>query len=121
MSQYPLDFVVFYVADLEDSLRYFTKKLGFTALPPNAGDQPTFRAITGGQEGIGYGLLQVTDSRQPRPGAVELYFRVPDLATLRDELSGRGVAATPISERPFGLIFTVHTPDGTPITMLSHP
>jgi hypothetical protein len=49
---------------------------------------------------------------------VKLYFRTPDLAALHAALAGRGIEATPIMPMPFGSIFTVHSPDGAPLTMI---
>ena len=118
MTRLPLDFIVFYVSDLAASMADFTEKLGFTALPVDENDSPTFRTISNGQDGLGIGLMQVTEAHQPRPGTVELYFQAPDLAALHETLVGRGVEATPIMQMPFGSIFTVHTPDGAPLTMI---
>jgi hypothetical protein len=79
---------------------------------------PTFRGLSNGQEGPGIGLMQVTEAYQPRSGVVELYFRTPELAALHATLAGRGVETMPIMPMPFGSIFTVHSPDGAPLTMI---
>jgi hypothetical protein len=49
---------------------------------------------------------------------VKLHFRTPELTGLHATLVGRGVEETPIMHMPFGSIFTVHTPDGAPLTMI---
>ena len=111
----PLDFIVFYVSDLHDSLSYFTEKLGFRH--DAAEDTPVFRQLSDGGSGISIGLVQAGEQTQA-PGALELYFKTDDIAGLRDALIGKGVEATPIAQRPFGQIFTVHSPDGHRLTML---
>lgn len=118
MTRLPLDFIVFYVSDLAASVAYFTDKLGFTTLPVEANDSPTFRSLSNGEEGLGIGLMQVTEAYQPQPGTVELYFKTPELAAFHAALTSHGVEATPIMHLPFGSIFTVHSPDGAPLTLI---
>jgi hypothetical protein len=36
-------------------------------------------------------------------------------------IMGKGVEATPIEQRPFGSIFSLHTPDGYPLTLFEPP
>jgi catechol 2,3-dioxygenase-like lactoylglutathione lyase family enzyme len=111
----PLDFIVFYVSDLQASLSYFTEKLGF--IHESAEDGPLFRQLNDGGSRVGIGLVQAGEQTAVA-GTSELYFKTADIAGLRDELIGKGLEATPIVQRPFGLIFTVHTPDGYRLTML---
>jgi catechol 2,3-dioxygenase-like lactoylglutathione lyase family enzyme len=113
----PLDFVLFYVADLPAASGYFTDKLGFARVTEQEG--PGFHYLTSGQ-GVDFGLAQA-GAETPAPGTVELYFKTADISALRAMLADRGVEATPIERRPFGAIFTVHSPDGNLLTMLQPP
>jgi predicted enzyme related to lactoylglutathione lyase len=108
-----LNFVLFYVADLDASAEYFANTLGFTL---DAGQSvPNFRQFNAGPGGATIGLLQAADQTPP-PGEVELYLGTPDLAALREAWTARGAAATPIVQMPFGKIFEVKTPDGRKLT-----
>lgn len=109
-----IDFVMFYVADLEQSYAFFKDTLGFTPQPE--GDGPGFRQFAGAG-GPGFGLLQANEQTPP-PGEVEIYLKADDLAALRDTWTARGVGATPIMQRPFGAIFEITTPDGRKLTPL---
>ncbi|HEX9439827.1 MAG TPA: VOC family protein [Roseiflexaceae bacterium] len=113
-----LNFVVFYVSDLKASLAYFTDILGFIHVPEQ--DAPTFHYLTGGENGIDFGIAQAS-AETPAPGAVELYIKTADLKRMHATVTGKGVEATAIEYRPFGSIFTVHTPDGYPLTMMEPP
>lgn len=110
-----LDFVMLYVADLDQALDYYTRTLGFRHLPE--GDTPIFRQLAGGEGGASFAIRQA-DETTPPPGMVELYFKTADLDGLRAAWTGKGVEATPIASRPFGRIFTIRTPDGQSITAL---
>ena len=112
-----IDFVTFYVSDLATSLAYFTNLLGFTRVP--AEDSPGFHFLTG-DGGISFGLLQASD-QTPASGTIQLYVKTGDLSGVRDSIVGKGVEATPIAQRPFGAIFSVHTPDGYPLTLFEPP
>ena len=112
-----LDFVTFYVSDLTKSLAYFTDVLGFAHVPEE--DGPGFHFLTG-DGGISFGLSQ-TGEHTPAAGTAELYVKVASANDLRAAIVGKGVEATPIEQRPFGSIFTVHTPDGCPLTMFEPP
>ena len=113
----PLDFVLFYVSDLPAASAYFTDKLGFDRVAEQEG--PGFHYLTSGK-GVDFGVLQA-NAETPAPGTVELYFKTADIAGLRATLAERGVEATPIEHRPFGSIFSVHSPDGNLLTMLQTP
>lgn len=113
-----LDFVVFYVSDLAASTSYFSDVLGFTRVP--AEDGPGFHFFTGGTGGISFGLMQA-DAETPSAGTAELYINVADVAAARERVVGQQVDATPIVERPFGSIFTVHTPDRLPLIVMQAP
>jgi catechol 2,3-dioxygenase-like lactoylglutathione lyase family enzyme len=108
-----LNYVVFYVANLDDSYRFFGETLGFTHQPE--GDAPGFRQFDGG--GMGIGLSQVREGTPP-PGAVELYLKADDLPALREAWLANGVEAGPIVQMPFGKIFEIATPDGRRLTAL---
>lgn len=114
-TQPTLDFVLIVVADIEASFHYFTETLGFTTLPQENG--PTFRYLKGAPGGIDFGLVQTNETRPI--GQIELYFKTHDLEGLRAELLDKGVAASPIAHPPFGTIFTVPSPDGPTLTMMS--
>jgi predicted enzyme related to lactoylglutathione lyase len=87
-----LNFVLFYVADIETSAKFFANSLGFTLDPSQSG--PTFRQFDAGPGGATIGLVQ-TDDRTPPPGEVDLYLGTADIAALREAWVGRGLAATP--------------------------
>src|SRR3954447_22571487 len=111
------DFVTFYVSDLAKSLAYFTDVLGFAHVPEE--DSPGFHFLTG-DGGISFGLALVSE-QTPAAGTVALYVKVAKVSDLRAAIVGKGVEATPIEQRPFGSIFTLHTPDGYPLTMFEPP
>jgi catechol 2,3-dioxygenase-like lactoylglutathione lyase family enzyme len=110
-----IDFVLFYVSDLEQSLAFFHDRLGFERVPEQ--DTPAFYYLRSGASGIDFGLSQAR-AGSPPAGAVEVYFKTPELAELRAELAERGAAAGPIVQLPFGAIFGVSAPDGHHITMM---
>lgn len=119
MSTLPvLDFVVFYVSDIEESFAYFTEKLGFQPLPEQSG--PDFRALSGNEERIGFGL-NLASRETPPAGTVELYFKTNDLGELHTTLTAKGAGTTPIVQLPFGSVFNVQTPDRHALVMLQEP
>ena len=104
-------------------IKHQTIRFDYTArrVPPGLREintPPSVRNISNGHKGFGIGLMQVTKAYQSRLGAVELYFGTPELAALHAAPAGSGVEATPIMPMPYGSIFTVHTPDGAPLTMI---
>lgn len=109
-----LDFVVFYVADLDASCRFFEGALGFARQPE--GDSPVFRQFIDGA-GHGFGLAQAGE-RTPTAGEARLYYKTTDLAALRERWTANGVAASPIVPLPFGKVFEVATPDGYTLTAM---
>jgi catechol 2,3-dioxygenase-like lactoylglutathione lyase family enzyme len=113
-----LDFVLFYVADLEQSLSYYSDRLGFKRVTDQ--DGPDFRYLTTGSGGPDFGLLQVR-AGTPAAGTVELYFKTYELEQLRADLTARNVETTPVVQRPFGSIFSVSSPDGNLLTMMAPP
>ena len=112
-----LDFVTFYVSDLNKSLAYFTDVLGFAHVPEESG--PGFHFLTG-EGGISFGLA-LAGEQTPPAGTSTLYVKVSDIKAQRAAIVGKGVEATPIEQRPFGAIFSVHTPDGSPLTLFEPP
>jgi hypothetical protein len=106
-----LNFVIFYVAEIEESYRFFKETLGFADMPEASG--PNFRQFDGGA-GMGFGLL-AADEQSPA-GAVDLYLKAENLEALRASWVAHGVAATPIVRMPFGPIFEITTPDGRKLT-----
>ncbi len=116
MSTMPvLDFIVFYVSDLEESFAYFTEKLGFKPIPEQ--DGPVFRGLSGHEEKIGFGLNQ-TSEQTPPAGTVQLYFKTDNLAELHTTLTARDAGTTSIVHMPFGSIFNIQTPDKHALVML---
>lgn len=111
-----LDFVVFYVANLDTSFAFFKDKLGFAHQPE--GDGPGFRQFSWGGPGLGFGLAQET-ANTPVAGTATLYLKTDDLMAQRERWLAQGVAASPIIQRPFGETFTVTTPDGLILTTMA--
>jgi catechol 2,3-dioxygenase-like lactoylglutathione lyase family enzyme len=123
MSTTPtLDFILFYVSDLEESLQFFTQTIGLRHNP--AADTPGFRGFTSEEGSIPFGLALVSEEASPearRPGTIEVYFKADDLEGMRDALVAKGVKPTEIAHRPFGSIFSIPAPDGHLVTMLRPP
>ena len=113
-----LDFALLFVADLDAALAYFTETLGFTRVPEQ--DTPIFRYLRSGEGGIDF-ALRLPAPGTPPAGAVQLYFRAPDLAALHSEWSGRGAELGPIEQRPFGATFSIGAPDGHVLSAWSRP
>ena len=112
-----LDFVTFYVSDLAKSLAYFTDVLGFVHVPEESG--PVFHFLTG-DGGISFGLA-LAGEQTPAAGTRALYVKVADIQAYHAAVVGKGIEATPIEQRPFGAISTVHTPDGSPLILFEPP
>ncbi|GAC1376152.1 MAG: hypothetical protein NVS2B12_34360 [Ktedonobacteraceae bacterium] len=116
MSTMPvLDFVVFYVSDIDESLTYFTEKLGFKHVPEQGGQ--IFRGLRGNEEKIGFGL-NLASAETPPAGTVELYFKTDNIEELHTSLSAKGAGTTSIVQLPFGSVFNVQTPDKHALVML---
>jgi predicted enzyme related to lactoylglutathione lyase len=109
-----IDFVIYYVADLDASLHFFEGALGFTHLPE--GDGPDFRQFVDGG-GNGFGLLRASEGT-PAAGEVRIYYKTPDIAALRERWTAQGIVASPIIALPFGKIFEFATPDGYTLTAM---
>ena len=116
MSNAPiLDFVLFYVSDLEESLKYFTETLGLEHDPTQ--DAPVFRGFVGSP--IGLALANGTVSPEPRkPGDIEVYFKPDNLEEMHAALMAKGVPTSAIAHLPFGSIFRTPAPDGHLITLI---
>ncbi len=110
-----LDFIVFYVSNLDESFAYFTEKLGFKHDSEQNGS--VFRGLHGSDEKIGYGL-NLASAETPPAGTVELYFKTDDLEGLHTTLTANGAGTTHIMQLPFGSVFNVHTPDRHALVML---
>ena len=123
MSSRPtLDFLLFYVSDLEESLVYFTQTLGLEHDPRQ--DAPSFRGFAHKEGSVGYGLALVSKDTSPearQPGTVEAYFTTDELDAMHAELTRKGAQPTAIAHRPFGSIFSIPAPDGHLTTMLRPP
>lgn len=117
-----LDFVLFYVSDLEESLVYFTQTLGLEHDPNQ--DAPFFRGFVSKEGSIGFGLALAGEAASPeprRPGDVEIYFATDNLEEKHAELVRAGAQPTVLVHRPFGSIFSVPAPDKQLITLLRPP
>lgn len=114
-----LHFVVFYVSDLEQSLKFFTETLGLEHDPQQ--DAPDFRGFKVPAGALPFGLTPARkDAGAPRPGSIEVYFKTDNLEGSRSALLEEGVQTTEITDRYFGSIFGVSAPDGIQMTMI-HP
>lgn len=114
-----LHFVLFYVSDLEQSLKFFTDTLGLEHDPQQ--DAPDFRGFKLPAGSLPFGLTPVSEDAppgSPRPGSIEVYFKTDDLEGTHSALTDKGVKTTDIVHRYFGSIFGIAAPDGTPMTML---
>lgn len=110
-----LNYVLFFVADIEASAAFFADSLGYTLDPSQSA--PTFRQFNAEPGGATIGVLQADEQTLPA-GQVSLYFGTPDIAALRETWVGRGLAASPIVQMPFGQIFEVKSPDGLTLTAI---
>lgn len=116
-----LNFVLFYVSNLEESLKYFTQTLGLEHDPKQ--DAPIFRGFAGGA-GCGLapaGVPLPWTAEIPQPGAIEVYFETDNLEGLHTSLASKGVQVTEITHQPFGSIFSIPAPDGQMVTMIRPP
>ncbi|MEO8972583.1 MAG: VOC family protein [Ktedonobacteraceae bacterium] len=112
-----LDFALLYVSNMDESLAYFTEKLGFTYIAEES--DPGFSQLKSNGGGIDFALLLATPETLPA-GQAELYFKTDDLESLRETWTAKGIEATSIAHRPFGSIFSVTSPDGQSLTMLKN-
>jgi hypothetical protein len=123
MSTTPaLDFLLFYVSDLEESLQYFTQIIGLRHNPE--ADTPVFRGFISEEGSISFGLALVSEEASPearRPGTIEVYFKTDNFEGMHTALVAKGVKPTEIAHRPFGSIFSIPAPDGHLVTMLRPP
>lgn len=113
-----IGFVIFYVSDMEQSLAYFTEKLGFKLIPEQSGK--IFSFLAGSDKNIGYGLNLVGENTPPA-GTVELYFKTDNLEALYNSLTAKNAGTTPIMQFPFGSVFNVKTPDKHALVMWQEP
>lgn len=109
-----LDFVVFYTADMQQSLDFFTK-LGFQYIPEESG--PNFKYLKGAAGSPAFGLV-LAGEKTPSAGTAEVYFKSYALEALREDVTGKGVEASPILHPPFADIFNVTTPDNLSVVMM---
>ena len=117
-----LDFVLFYVSNLDESLAYFTQTLGLEHDPKQ--DSPFFRGFVSQEGSAGFGLALVSEAASPEPrhpGDVEIYFTTDNLEDRHAELVSKGARPTALTHRPFGSIFSVPAPDKQLITLLRPP
>jgi predicted enzyme related to lactoylglutathione lyase len=117
-----LDFLLFYVSDLDEALKYFTETIGLQHNPK--ADTPNFRGFISPEGSIGFGLALVSEEASPerrQPGTIEVYFKTDDLEGMHAALASKGVKSTAIAHRPFGSIFSIPAPDGHLVTMLRPP
>lgn len=123
MSTTPkLGFVIFYVSDLEESLKYFTETLGLRHNPK--ADTPNFRGFIPEEGSTPFGLALASEEISPearKAGTIEVYFETNNLEGRHAELASRGAEPTEIAHRYFGSFFSIPAPDGHLVTMLRSP
>jgi predicted enzyme related to lactoylglutathione lyase len=110
-----LHFAIFYVTDMDASLKFFTEQLGLVH-DPNY-DAPDFRRFKVPEGSLPFGLTPAT-SETPPAGTIGVYFRTDDLEGMHDALAKQGVKTSEIRTLYFGSIFGVTAPDGLSVTML---
>ncbi len=115
MSNLTLHFAVFYVSELEESLKFFTEKLGFEHDP--AQDAPDFRGFKVSEGTLPFGLVP-SSQYTAGPGTIEVYFKTDDLEGEHSTLADKGVKTTDIMQKYFGSFFGVEAPDGLRVTVL---
>ncbi|MEV0260163.1 VOC family protein [Streptomyces sp. NPDC050617] len=111
------DFIALQVRDLEAAAEFCEKNLGLRRAPyspPHAvvfDTKPTPMAVREPLPG--------TDLDSGRPGlGVALWFATPDTQALHDQLTANGVEIlTPITESPFGPMFSFAGPEGYVLTV----
>jgi predicted enzyme related to lactoylglutathione lyase len=111
------DFVALQVRDVEAAATFCEKHLGLRrtpASPPGAivfDTKPTPFAVREPLPG--------TDLDAGRPGlGVALWFSTPDTQALHDQLTANGIKVlTPISDSPFGPMFSFVGPEGYVLTV----
>ena len=96
-----LNFVMFYVSDLDTSLNFFTNVLGFERT--TEWDGPGYRQLKG-KGGITFGLILPSVANRGKPGDIEIYVGSDDIQARCEALSSKGVTAGPVVEHPFGQI-----------------
>lgn len=116
MTTTNLDFIALHTADLAAARRYYTEILGFALAqnsPPNAA---VFQHASGAS--LAVRLPQPHEVQQPPFGTgVSVWFGVPDAAQHHQQLTKRGAQVlTPPMPGPFGMMFSIQTPDGHTLT-----
>ena len=104
---------VLYVADVEQSARFFKDVLGFgfDGFANRADGQPYYAEMTAGT--LKFGLHEPTaPGQESRVGQQRLYFRVLDLVAHRTRVSAWGRQPGEIKETGWMDNFTVRDPDG---------
>jgi catechol 2,3-dioxygenase-like lactoylglutathione lyase family enzyme len=108
-----LNFVMFYVSDLDASLSFFTDILGFERT--TEWDGPGYRQLKG-KGGITFGLILPAAANRGKPGDIEIYVGSDDIQATHEALISKGVAAGPVVEHPFGQISVLPAgPDGVKV------
>jgi len=115
MANPALHFAVFYVSDMEESLKFFTEKLGFEHDP--AQDAPDFRGFKIAEGSLPFGLTPAKEYT-PHPGTIQVYFKTNDLEGQRSAITDKGVKTSDVINQYFGSFFGVEAPDGLSMTML---
>jgi predicted enzyme related to lactoylglutathione lyase len=113
------DFVALQVADLDRAAQFYETRLGLRRAqtgPPHAVVFDTTPIAFAVREPLpGFDPSEV----QPRPGAgVVLWLAADDVEQIHRELADAGVPIiVPVTESPFGLMFTFCDPDGYAVTL----
>ena len=99
-------FAVEYVKDIEDAKRFYVDVIGLKVERA----APTF---------VQFENFGIT-SEQPMSAGFqpEIYWLVDDAEAAFTEMSGRAPVGTPLTDMPFGRLFSVMDPDGMPCYVL---
>jgi predicted enzyme related to lactoylglutathione lyase len=99
-------FAVEYVKDIEAATRFYTDVMGLQVERA----APTY---------VQFEHFGITNEQRMAPGAgPEIYWLVDDAEAAFKEISGHGAIGTPLTQLPFGRLFTVQDPDGMPCYVL---
>jgi catechol 2,3-dioxygenase-like lactoylglutathione lyase family enzyme len=98
-----LNFVLIYVSDMDAAYHFFTNVLGFEPASEADRNSPGFRQLKS-NGGVDFALILPTGEDRGKPGDIELYVKTDDIQATREALIGKGVAAGPVVDRPFGQV-----------------
>lgn len=107
MSNKPaFGFVVEYVTDIEAAKNFYTEVMGLQVQR----DHPTFVQFEH--------FAIASDKPMGRSGEPEIYWLVDDAEAAYGELSKKARVNLPLAQMPFGKVFAIDDPSGTPRFLL---